>query len=54
MTLTVAFSCESRARVLSVRDDLFDVFGGDYHTLARIDAGGRTTQFAFGTEARPA
>jgi len=35
-----------------VRDDLFDAFGSDYHTLARIDAPGRTEQFAFTPETR--
>ena len=30
-------------RDLRIRDDLFDVLGADYHTLARIDAPGQTT-----------
>ena len=52
VTLVVDFACGTEIRELVVRDDLFDVFGADYHTLARIDAGGRTTQFAFTPETR--
>jgi hypothetical protein len=52
VTLVVEFACEGATRELVVRDDLFDVFGADYHTLARIDAAGRTTQFAFTPETR--
>ena len=54
VTLVVDFACGSPVRELVVRDDLFDVLGRDYHTLARIDAGGRTTQFAFTPETREA
>jgi hypothetical protein len=52
VTLVVAFACGDDVRDLRLRDDLFDAFGADYHTLARIDAGGRTTQFAFTPETR--
>jgi len=52
VTLVVDFACGGDVRALSLRDDLFDVFGADYHTLARIDAPGRTTQFAFTPETR--
>ena len=52
VTLVVDFACGGDVRDLSLRDDLFDVFGADYHTLARIDAPGRTTQFAFTPETR--
>jgi hypothetical protein len=52
VTLVVDFACEGDARDLTVRDDLFDVFGADYHTLARIDGPDRTTQFAFTPETR--
>src|SRR2546427_661865 len=52
VTLVVDFTCGGDVRDLSLRDDLFDVFGADYHTLARIDAPGRTTQFAFTPETR--
>jgi hypothetical protein len=52
LTLVVDFACGVEVRELTVRDDLFDVFGSDYHTLARIDAPGHTTQFAFNPETR--
>ena len=52
VTLVVAYACGAEIRDLQIRDDLFDVLGADYHTLARIDAAGTTTQFAFGTESR--
>jgi HupE / UreJ protein len=52
VTLVVDFACDGDVRDLTVRDDLFDVFGADYHTLARIDAPDRTTQFAFTPETR--
>ncbi len=50
----VAFTCPGPVRDLLVRDDLFDVLGADHHTLARIDAHGRTWQFVFSPEAREA
>jgi HupE / UreJ protein len=52
VTLLVDFACGADLRELAIRDDLFDALGTDYHTLARIDAPGRTTQFAFTPEAR--
>jgi HupE / UreJ protein len=52
VTLVVDFACAGEIRDLVVRDDLFDVFGADYHTLARIDAAGQTSQFAFTPETR--
>jgi hydrogenase/urease accessory protein HupE len=52
VTLVVDFACATRARRLVIRDDLFDVLGTDHHTLARIDAGGMTREFAFATESR--
>lgn len=42
VTLVVEFACADRVRDLLIRDDLFDVLAADYHTLARIDAPGRT------------
>jgi len=51
---TVDYACPGEIRELLIRDDLCDALGADYHTLARIDAGGVTTQFAFGTESREA
>jgi HupE / UreJ protein len=50
--LVVEFACGAEVRELSVRDDLFDVFGADYHTLAKFELRGRTTQFAFAPDTR--
>jgi HupE/UreJ protein len=52
--LVVDYACGIEVRDLAIRDDLPDVLGADYHTLARIDAAGVTSQFAFGTETREA
>ena len=52
VTLVVDFLCADAVRDLLIRDDLFDVFGADYHTLARLDAPDRTEQFAFTPERR--
>ncbi len=52
LTLVVDFTCGGDLRDVLIRDDLFDVLGNDYHTLARIDAPGRATQFAFTPETR--
>jgi hypothetical protein len=52
LTLAVEFACPVPVRQLLVRDDLFDAFGADYHTLARIDAAEHTTHFVFTPESR--
>jgi len=52
LTLVVDFACGRDVREVVIRDDLFDVLGADYHTLARIDVPGRTMQFAFTPESR--
>jgi HupE/UreJ protein len=52
LTLVVEFACGGPVRELLVRDDLFDVLGADYHTLARIDGLGPPVQFAFQPDAR--
>jgi len=52
VTLVVDFACERAVRELLIRDDLFDALGADYHTLARIDGPGASTQFAFTPDAR--
>jgi hypothetical protein len=52
VTLVVDFGCAAAVRDLVIRDDLFDVLGADYHTLARIEAPGLTQQFAFTPETR--
>ena len=52
VTLVVDFACADPVRDLRIRDDLFDVLGADYHTLARIEAPGFSGQFAFTPETR--
>jgi hypothetical protein len=52
ITLVVEFACGEEVRDLAIRDDLFDAFGPDHHTLARIDAPWHSGQFAFSPEAR--
>jgi hypothetical protein len=52
VTFVVDFACGGDVRDLLVRDDLFDILGVDYHTLARIDTPGGTTHFAFTPETR--
>ncbi len=52
LTLVVEYACGGDGRELLIRDDLSDVFGADYHTLARIVAPGGTTQSVFSPEAR--
>jgi HupE / UreJ protein len=52
VTLTVEFTCGAAVRELVVRDDVFDAFGPDHHTIGRIDAGGSTTSFAFAPDRR--
>ena len=52
VTLAVEFSCAAEVRELLVRDDLFDVLGADHHTLARVDAAGRTWQLALAPDTR--
>ena len=52
VTFVLDFVCADDVRDLLVRDDVFDVFGADHHTLARVDAAGRTWQFAFTPEMR--
>ena len=52
LTVIVEYACAGDVSDVVIRDDLFDVLGRDYHTLARIDAPGLTTQFAFSPEAR--
>lgn len=52
LTLAVEFACPRPVSTLRVRDDLFDVLGGNHHTLARIDLPGRSLQLAFDAAAR--
>jgi len=52
LTITIDFACPSTMRSLAIRDDTFDLLGGDLHVLARIEHDGATEQFAFATERR--
>ena len=52
VVVVVDFACGGDVHDLLLRDDLYDAFGSDYHTFARIDAPGRTEQFAFTPETR--
>jgi HupE / UreJ protein len=52
LTFLVDFTCAAERRELLIRDDLFDVLGADYHTLARIEAPDQVRQFAFTPETR--
>ncbi len=51
LTLAVDYTCPD-GRALLVRDDLFDVLGADYHTVARIESRNSTVQFVFTPERR--
>jgi hypothetical protein len=53
-TIQVDFACGATVRELVVRDDIFDVLGPGHHTLAKLDTGGDTQQFAFTPDNREA
>jgi hydrogenase/urease accessory protein HupE len=48
----VDFVCAEPVTELTVRDDLSDVLGADYHTLAKIEWRGGVQQFAFQADSR--
>jgi len=52
ITLIVDFVCADPVSTLTIRDDLPDVLGPDYHTLAKIEWPGGTQQFAFQPDSR--
>ena len=52
--IIVYFVCASAPHQLSIRDDLSDALGKDYHTLAKIEWPGGVQQFAFQPDAREA
>jgi hydrogenase/urease accessory protein HupE len=54
VTVTIDFACPPSMRVLTIRDDSFEVLGSDLHILARIERDGASEQFAFATENREA
>ena len=52
ISIVLLFACASPPRELSIRDDLFDVLGQDYHTLANIEWQGGSQQFVFQPDLR--
>jgi hypothetical protein len=54
VTVLLEFVCPADVLELLVRDDVFDVFGPDHHTLVRVDARGRTWQLALAPDMREA
>jgi hydrogenase/urease accessory protein HupE len=54
LLIVISFVCEAPPRELSIRDDLADVLGSDYHTLANIGWPGGSTQFMFQPDRREA
>jgi hydrogenase/urease accessory protein HupE len=54
IVIVLYFACAQAPRELTIRDDLFDVLGKDYHTLAKIEWPGGLQQFAFQPESREA
>jgi len=52
--IIVYFVCAESAHQLTIRDDLSDALGKDYHTLAKIEWPGGVQQFAFQPDAREA
>jgi hypothetical protein len=52
ISIVVLFACASPPRELAIRDDLFDVLGHDYHTLANIEWKGGSQQFVFQPDIR--
>lgn len=54
VTLEVVLRCPSAPGRLRIRDDWFDLFGGHYRTLARVEGPGGVRELAFLPEAREA
>jgi hypothetical protein len=48
------FACADAPRELTIRDDLFELLGSDYHTIANIQWATGSQQFVFLPEAREA
>lgn len=48
----VDFACAVPVSRLTIRDDMFDVLGGDYHALAKIQWPGGVEQFVFQPDQR--
>lgn len=47
VVLDVLFACADAPRSLTIRDDLVDVLGGQYHTIANVQWSGGSEQFVF-------
>ena len=54
VTLVVDYACPAPVRTLAIRDNLFDVLGGDHHTLAKVEWPGGLEQLALEPNAREA
>ena len=54
VALQLQFVCGDVPRELTIRDDLFDVLGAGYHTIANIQWSGGSEQFVFLPNAREA
>src|SRR6185503_1103903 len=52
VTVDVRFACAEIPRTLEIRDNLFDVMGAQYHTIANVQWPGGSQQFVFMTQAR--
>jgi len=52
VTVDVRFACAEIPRTLEIRDNLFDVMGAQYHTIANVQWAGGSQQFVFMTQAR--
>ena len=52
LTVDVRFACSEAPRTLEIHDNLFDVMGAQYHTIANVQWSGGSRQFVFMTQAR--
>jgi hypothetical protein len=54
VVIVVHYACAAPARVLRLRDDLFDVLGRDHHTIAKVEWPGGHEQVMFEPDRREA
>jgi hypothetical protein len=52
VTVDVRFACSEAPRTLEIHDNLFDVMGAQYHTIANVQWSAGSRQFVFMTQAR--
>jgi hypothetical protein len=52
VTIDLRFACAETPRTLDIRDNLFDVMGGQYHTISNVQWTGGSRQFVFMAQAR--